>query len=57
MIFIMNKEEKDRYSDYCKEELKSRYELLRGLLWLIIVIGTGILGLGLSEDFNLNMQK
>lgn len=53
----MNKEEKDRYSDYCKEELKSRYELLRGLLWLIIVIGTGILGLGLSEDFNLNMQK
>lgn len=49
----MEKEEKDRLADYYKEVLKSKYEYLKVLVWLIIVLTTGIMSLALSNNFEL----
>ncbi|MDX2189614.1 MAG: hypothetical protein SFY32_07105 [Bacteroidota bacterium] len=46
----MDKEIKDRISDYHKEELKSRYEYLRIAIFFLATIGSGVLSFAFKES-------
>lgn len=52
----MEKEEKDRTADYYKEVLKSKHEYTRATLWTLLVVGSGVFGLLLSNDFDTSIK-
>lgn len=49
----MDKEAKDRIAETNREQLKSRFEYLRILVFLLATVGSGTLGFALKENLNL----
>ncbi len=52
----MDKESRDRISEYYKEVLKSKHEYSRATLWTILVVGSGVFGLLVSNDFSASLK-